>query len=33
MILAEVGSDNNTFSEVRNSVEVLAEGITVYLSQ
>lgn len=33
MILVEVGSDNNTFSEVRNSVEVLAEGITVYLSQ
>ncbi len=31
MILVEVGSNNNTFEEVENSIALLASGIDVYL--
>lgn len=31
MMLIEVGSENNTFEEIRNSVDVLAEGIVEML--
>ena len=33
MILIEVGTNNNTFEEVENSVGVLAEGIDAYLNE
>lgn len=32
VILVEVGSNNSTYEEVQNSVEVLGEGIIAYLS-
>lgn len=32
MVLIEVGSNNSTFEEVRNSVDVLAQGLIAYLS-
>ena len=31
MLLIEVGSDNNTFDEVKNSVDILALGIAQIL--
>lgn len=33
MVLIEVGSEANTFQEVKNSVEVLAEGIDEYFKE
>lgn len=33
MILIEVGTNNNTFEEVENSVHVLADGIDAYLDE
>lgn len=32
MVLIEVGSNNSTFEEVSNSVDVLAQGLIAYLS-
>ena len=32
MVLIEVGSNNSTFEEVSNSVDVLAQALIAYLS-